>query len=109
MCGKLIDTLRELHREKIEITDEESLCVKIAGLCRDLGHGPFSHFFEKVYIPYMIDKKKISRSAWKHEEASCRLFDMIVKSKGVAEKFSKEFGADEKKYKDFIKDLISGL
>jgi len=43
--------------------DKDKMCVMIAGLCHDLGHGPFSHLFEK-YIATVSDKK------WSHEESS---------------------------------------
>ena len=114
LCGKLIDTLKKSEKkkpkpERIKITKEESLCIKIAGLCHDLGHGPFSHFFDGVYIPYMNKKSKISGPAWKHEDASCKLFELIVTSTGVKEVFNDKFGSEKDKYIDFIKDLILGL
>ena len=113
LCGKLIDTLYELHREerkrenieKIEITKEERLCVKIAGLCRGLGHGPFSYFFEKVYM------KKFCRGStdneWKHATASLKLFDDMLKSnRELKDSFAKENLDDY--HVNFIKDLIQG-
>ena len=115
LCGKLIDTLKKSEekkpkRKRIKITKEESLCVKIAGLCHDLGHGPFSHFFDGVFIPYMIENKKIPGPAWKHEDASCKLFELMVKSNdGVDKKFNDKFGSEKDKYINFIKDLMLGL
>ena len=102
LCGKMIDTLRDLHRGEFEITEKESLCVKIAGLCHDLGHGPFSHFFDCVYIPRVK-----SESKWQHEDASCALFDfMIENNPGLNEAFQ-SYGLGEQD-KIFIKELIIG-
>ncbi|CAB4043355.1 deoxynucleoside triphosphate triphosphohydrolase SAMHD1, partial [Paramuricea clavata] len=102
LCGKLIDTLCNLHRGEIEITKKESLCIKIAGLCHDLGHGPFSHFFDGVYIP-----RAIPGSQWKHEKASCDMFDhMIASNPSLAESFEEEYLGREEI--DFIKELILG-
>lgn len=107
LCGKMIDTLRDRHSTeeygKIVITEVESLCVKVAGLCHDLGHGPFSHFFDRDYIPRVI-----KGSTWTHEEASCKLFDFMLKENQelkLNDEF-KKYGLEEEK--EFIKDLILG-
>jgi len=39
---------RNLQRKQpqLNISEKDILCVKLAGLCHDLGHGPFSHIYD---------------------------------------------------------------
>jgi len=43
----MVEALRKNCNDKSIVSDEEKLCLEIAGLCHDLGHGPFSHTWER--------------------------------------------------------------
>ena len=64
----------------LEITKSDVLCVKIAGLCHDLGHGPYSHLYDGVFIKRMHpngvhgDGKK-----WRHEDGSVKMFRHLLR------------------------------
>ena len=36
------------------ITRRDVQCVTIAGLCHDLGHGPWSHVWDSMFIPSIL-------------------------------------------------------
>jgi HD superfamily phosphohydrolase len=48
-----------------------SECIKIGALCHDIGHGPYSHFFDDFLSKYT--------SLGSHEERSCAIVEMICK------------------------------
>ncbi|KAI8984880.1 HD-domain/PDEase-like protein [Trametes punicea] len=55
------------------ITQRDVQCVTIAGLCHDLGHGPWSHVWDSMFIPSILPDKK-----WCHEDASRMMFDALL-------------------------------
>uniref|UniRef100_A0A3Q3GFH5 HD/PDEase domain-containing protein n=1 Tax=Labrus bergylta TaxID=56723 RepID=A0A3Q3GFH5_9LABR len=57
LAGKLAEALRS-RQPDLDITDRDVLCVQIAGLCHDLGHGPFSHLYDGLFLPKALEKKR---------------------------------------------------
>mmetsp|Transcript_1747 Transcript_1747/g.4401 ORF Transcript_1747/g.4401 Transcript_1747/m.4401 type:complete len:596 (+) Transcript_1747:63-1850(+) len=57
--------------DTVDINRRDVLVTGLAGLCHDLGHGPFSHVFDREFLKAkgIID--------WDHEEMSCKMFDHI--------------------------------
>ena len=92
----------KMYGESI-ITEKEILCVKIAGLCHDLGHGPFSHLFDGNFIPRSMSKE----SKWSHEQGSCDLFDYMIEKNEKLQKLFERRGINENE-KKLIKSMIMG-
>ncbi|CAF4519480.1 unnamed protein product [Rotaria socialis] len=71
LAGELLTHL--CHKQpELNITPKDILCVQMAALCHDLGHGPFSHTFEDVIA---ILRPELH---WKHEHASVQMFDHLI-------------------------------
>eukprot|EP00126_Sphaerothecum_destruens_P012451 Sdes_comp21344_c0_seq1m19985 len=60
LAGLVLEGLQSRQPE-LNISEIDVLCVRIAGLCHDLGHGPLSHMFESQFLA------KISAKKWNHE------------------------------------------
>uniref|UniRef100_A0A673B5M9 HD domain-containing protein n=1 Tax=Sphaeramia orbicularis TaxID=375764 RepID=A0A673B5M9_9TELE len=100
LAGQFARALKERQPE-LRIKKKDILCVEVAGLCHDLGHGPFSHLFDGNFIPKACPGRK-----WKHEKASIAMFNHLMKNKGVKSAMEK-YRLDEKD-RDFIKEMIFG-
>ncbi|XP_061667954.1 deoxynucleoside triphosphate triphosphohydrolase SAMHD1 [Syngnathoides biaculeatus] len=101
LAGQLVKALDERQPELL-ITRRDMLCVQIAGLCHDLGHGPFSHLFDAKFIP-----KARPNYAWKHEKASLDMFDHLV-NKNHLKPLMEKHGLVLPEDLIFIKELITG-
>ncbi|XP_074498627.1 deoxynucleoside triphosphate triphosphohydrolase SAMHD1-like [Sebastes fasciatus] len=106
LAGELAKAL-QTRQPKLKITDRDILCVQIAGLCHDLGHGPFSHLFDQMFIP-MTRPPGDKTEKWTHEEASVEMFDHMVESNGLKVEM-KKYLLELPKDTDFIKQMIEGL
>ncbi|KAF1390394.1 hypothetical protein PFLUV_G00057590 [Perca fluviatilis] len=101
LAGQLVQALNERQPELL-ISRRDILCVQIAGLCHDLGHGPFSHMFDGKFIP-----KARPGISWKHENASLDMFDYLVKDNGL-KPVMEQHGLVLPEDLEFIKEQIAG-
>ena len=87
--------------------DKDILCVKLAALLHDLGHGPFSHFWEIMLKRFIEEKKheareeKFSKENFVHEEMTIKLIERMRKNNSKI----KELLKDDDDVK-FIQELI---
>ncbi|KAI3357660.1 hypothetical protein L3Q82_016068 [Scortum barcoo] len=101
LAGRLVQALNERQPELL-ISRRDILCVQIAGLCHDLGHGPFSHMFDGMFIP-----RSRPGITWKHEIASLAMFDYLVNDNGL-KPVMEQHGLVLPEDLDFIKEQIAG-
>src|SRR5690606_12792613 len=73
---------------ELEISKREIFLVQIAGLCHDLGHGPFSHVFDRDFIN--LARPELN---WTHEQGSIMMLKHMIDTNNL----------------DFEKDEISML
>ncbi|XP_055955540.1 deoxynucleoside triphosphate triphosphohydrolase SAMHD1-like, partial [Patella vulgata] len=100
LAGEMVSRLQKQQPE-LGVTDEDVLCVKIAGLCHDLGHGPFSHLFDGTFIRLVAPKSNFT-----HEKASIKMFEHLIKENTLENDF-KEYNLKPEDI-DFIKEQIAG-
>lgn len=68
LAREVVEGLAQRQPE-LNIDDRDIRCVTLAGLCHDLGHGPFSHVFDNEFIP-----RARPGITWSHEQGSEMMF-----------------------------------
>nr|5AO3_A Chain A, DEOXYNUCLEOSIDE TRIPHOSPHATE TRIPHOSPHOHYDROLASE SAMHD1 [Homo sapiens]5AO3_B Chain B, DEOXYNUCLEOSIDE TRIPHOSPHATE TRIPHOSPHOHYDROLASE SAMHD1 [Homo sapiens]5AO3_C Chain C, DEOXYNUCLEOSIDE TRIPHOSPHATE TRIPHOSPHOHYDROLASE SAMHD1 [Homo sapiens]5AO3_D Chain D, DEOXYNUCLEOSIDE TRIPHOSPHATE TRIPHOSPHOHYDROLASE SAMHD1 [Homo sapiens]5AO4_A Chain A, DEOXYNUCLEOSIDE TRIPHOSPHATE TRIPHOSPHOHYDROLASE SAMHD1 [Homo sapiens]5AO4_B Chain B, DEOXYNUCLEOSIDE TRIPHOSPHATE TRIPHOSPHOHYDROLASE SAMHD1 len=101
LAGCLVHALGEKQPE-LQISERDVLCVQIAGLCHDLGHGPFSHMFDGRFIPLARPEVK-----WTHEQGSVMMFEHLINSNGI-KPVMEQYGLIPEEDICFIKEQIVG-
>uniref|UniRef100_A0AC35THL7 HD domain-containing protein n=1 Tax=Rhabditophanes sp. KR3021 TaxID=114890 RepID=A0AC35THL7_9BILA len=87
------------NQPESNITEVDVLCVSIAALLHDIGHGPFSHTYE-VFV-----KQVDSKTTFEHEEATKDMIDLIFEQyPDIKVEFDLKFTKDDY---TFIKECIS--
>ncbi|KAJ1736011.1 hypothetical protein LPJ61_000228 [Coemansia biformis] len=64
LANKVVQGLAQRQPE-LDIDERDVRCTTLAGLCHDLGHGPFSHVFDNHFIP-----RARPGAEWSHEQGS---------------------------------------
>ena len=88
----------------LNITPCDMLCIKLAGLCHDLGHGPFSHMFE-TFVNRV--RRHEGKNEWEHEDASLALLDHLLEVNDID--LSLYGLTSPREDVAFVKHLIHGL
>jgi len=101
LARNFVDQLR--MQNSLPITDADVLCVHLAGLVHDLGHGPLSHLFDSKFIKAV----RPERDGWAHEHASIAMLDHLIAENNLEEEFIKH-GLDPDADVHFIKELVLG-
>ncbi|KAF3444669.1 hypothetical protein FNV43_RR14362 [Rhamnella rubrinervis] len=75
LAGESVQKLKSYQGLELGIDHFDFQTVKLAGLLHDVGHGPFSHLFEREFLPKVSSG---SGSNWSHEQMSVEMIDHIV-------------------------------
>ncbi|XP_066908020.1 deoxynucleoside triphosphate triphosphohydrolase SAMHD1 isoform X2 [Halyomorpha halys] len=106
LASQMVDSLMKkygdpgMNKEStIKISPEDRLCVMIAALCHDLGHGPFSHLWETFIY-------KQTKWKWRHEDMSTKILKHLIEKNNLKGEFS-NYNLDDI-HINFIIDIIAG-
>lgn len=77
LAGNIVNRYKQ-EQPELQLTNREVNLVKLAGLCHDLGHGPFSHVFDNIFI-----NKYIGNTTYTHEQMSLNMLDYLIDDNNI--------------------------
>jgi len=102
---KLVRHLKSSQPD-LAISEKDVLCVKVAGLCHDLGHGPFSHVYDGVFMTRVFAARVDgSHHLWRHEDGSIAMLRHLIKANEIN---LDKYELDESDIL-FIEEIIGGV
>eukprot|EP00930_Biecheleria_cincta_P049319 TRINITY_DN3453_c0_g1_i9.p1 TRINITY_DN3453_c0_g1~~TRINITY_DN3453_c0_g1_i9.p1 ORF type:complete len:724 (-),score=129.45 TRINITY_DN3453_c0_g1_i9:3-2174(-) len=107
LAGLMVESLQRKQPE-LAISNSDVLCVKLAGLVHDLGHGPFSHMFETFVNRIRLASGK---SKWHHEACSRSLLMHLLSENQISldDYFPCDSAESPSQQLEFVMMLIEGL
>ncbi|KAH9773303.1 HD domain-containing protein [Citrus sinensis] len=102
LAGTAVQTLKDYQGLELDIDDIDIQTVKLAGLLHDVGHGPFSHMFEREFLPRVL-----SGSNWTHEDMSLKMIDYIVDQHYIDIDSGRLNRVKSAKEKQFLYDIVA--
>ena len=99
--GQLVERLAR-NQPELRVDARDVLCVKLAGLCHDLGHGPLSHTYDGAFV-----RRARPGLDWCHEHTSAAMFARIVEKYDLLDTVFADYGLDASDV-HFVQELIFG-
>ena len=88
LAEQMVRSLRT-NCPQLNVDARDALCVKVAALCHDLGHGPYSHLYDDVIVPSAFPGKLVDlegtgeKVRWSHELASILLWRHMLRENAI--------------------------
>mmetsp|Transcript_20030 Transcript_20030/g.60559 ORF Transcript_20030/g.60559 Transcript_20030/m.60559 type:complete len:555 (+) Transcript_20030:346-2010(+) len=93
LAEQMAERIRSAQGRELGITRRDVETVELAGLCHDLGHGPYSHVFDSEFLK----RVGVPHGSWSHEAMSVKIL------KSIKGRLQVEYGDD--RAEEFLPDV----